>query len=292
MNTFQLSCFLAVADTLNFARAAEQLHVTQPAVTQQIHSLEKELNVKLFRRTTRTVSLTEEGLLFLTDARRMVEISERAKKRFESPYRGEIQTLSLICYSYAQLFMLPQVLKQLVKQYPDLHPRLQVVPFQFLYRLLEEDEADAVIGFREPYFKKIPAIYKEIKKVPVVCACSRENSLSLRQSLTLEDLKNEKLVLFHPTKAQTIVAQIQGQLMGGRAPSEFYFCKSAEAVVVLTQANLGISILPDLFIPPAPSLALVPIEGVEPVSFGIYYKSLQGNAPLKSLIQIMKNQFS
>ena len=49
MNTFQLTCFLAVAETLSFARAAEQLHVTQPAVTQQIKSLEKELNVKLFR---------------------------------------------------------------------------------------------------------------------------------------------------------------------------------------------------------------------------------------------------
>ena len=43
MNTFQISCFLAVAEHLNFAWAAEQLHVTQPAVTQQIHSLEKEL---------------------------------------------------------------------------------------------------------------------------------------------------------------------------------------------------------------------------------------------------------
>ena len=58
MNTFQLSCFLAVAETLSFARAAEQLNITQPAVTHQIHSLETELNVKLFVRTTRTVNLT------------------------------------------------------------------------------------------------------------------------------------------------------------------------------------------------------------------------------------------
>ena len=50
MNTFQISCFLAVAEHLNFARAAEQLHVTQPAVTQQIHSLEKKLGVSLFAR--------------------------------------------------------------------------------------------------------------------------------------------------------------------------------------------------------------------------------------------------
>ena len=288
MNTFQLSCFLAVVETLNFARAAEQLHVTQPAVTQQIHSLEKELNVKLFKRTTRTVKMTEEGLLFLNDARHIVAISERAKKRFENPYGRDIRVLSVGCYSYAQLFLLPDVLRELTQQYTDLHPRLQVVPFQHLYRLLEEDEVDAIIGFREPDSKKITAIYKELKKVPVMCICSDENPLSQRKCVSMEDMKKEKLILLDPAKAQADVAQLQGLLMGGRAASEFYFCESAEAAAVLTKAGLGISILPDLLIPPTLSLARVPIEGVGPVSFGIYYKSVQGNAPLKSLIQIMK----
>lgn len=80
MNTMQLICFLTVAETLNFARAAERLHVTQPAVTQQIHTLEAELSTQLFRRTTRTVELTREGLIFLGDAKAMVEIYGRAKK--------------------------------------------------------------------------------------------------------------------------------------------------------------------------------------------------------------------
>ena len=48
MNTTQLTCFLTVAETLNFAKAAQQLHVTQPAVTQQIHALEEELSFRLF----------------------------------------------------------------------------------------------------------------------------------------------------------------------------------------------------------------------------------------------------
>ena len=136
--------------------------------------------------------------------------------------------------------------------------------------------------------KKISANYREIVKVPVVCICPLDNPLSQRQFVSLDDLKNEKLVLFDPAKAQADAAQLQGQLMGGRAPSEFYFCESAEAVVILVEAGLGISILPDLFIPPDLAMARIPIEGVEPVSFGIYYKSVQGNAPLKELIQIMK----
>ena len=84
MNTFQISCFLAVAEHLNFARAAEQLHVTQPAVTQQIHSLEKELGVSLFARTTRSVRLTQEGRLFLQDARQLFHLATRAKARFQN----------------------------------------------------------------------------------------------------------------------------------------------------------------------------------------------------------------
>ena len=79
MNTAQIRCFLAVADTLNFARAAEQLHLTQPAVTHQIQTLEQELGVKLFARTTRTVRLTEEGGLFLADARGLDALAARAQ---------------------------------------------------------------------------------------------------------------------------------------------------------------------------------------------------------------------
>ena len=88
MNTFQLACFLAVSDTLNFARAAQRLNVTQPAVTHQIRSLEEELNAKLFRRTTRSVELTEAGRLVLHDANRMMTIAMRAEKRFEDPAAG------------------------------------------------------------------------------------------------------------------------------------------------------------------------------------------------------------
>ena len=105
MNTFQLSCFLAVAETLSFARAAEQLNITQPAVTHQIHSLETELNVKLFVRTTRTVNLTQEGTLFLNDARNILALTIRATKRFENPPEQEIQMFSIGWQSQSPMFL-------------------------------------------------------------------------------------------------------------------------------------------------------------------------------------------
>lgn len=293
MNTFQLSCFLAVAETLNFARAAEQLHVTQPAVTQQIHSLEKELGVTLFHRTTRIVRITGEGLAFLGDARRMVDISIQAKKRFEHPGQEAIRNLSVGCHGYAQLFLLSPMLRQLAQQYPDLHPGLRTVPFQHLYRMLDEGEVDLVLAFRQS--ETPPAakcVYRELCRVPMVCLCAADNPLAGRDTVTAEDLRPHRLVLLDPARARLEAAQMQGQLIGDRPPAELYFCESAEAAVVLVEAGFGVSVLPDLFIPPNLSMARIPLEGTEPVSFGVYYKprALQNDPALKSLVHMLRNE--
>lgn len=84
MNTTQLRCFLSVAEYLSFARAAEQLNMTQPAISHQISSLEKELDVQLFVRTTRSVTLTEEGSIFINDAKNIVKLPTAPKPHSKS----------------------------------------------------------------------------------------------------------------------------------------------------------------------------------------------------------------
>ena len=83
MNTFQLECYIALSDTLNYARTAEHMNVSQPAITRQIQSLENELGVKLFKRSTRSVDLTDDGKSFLADAKKILDISQNALQRFE-----------------------------------------------------------------------------------------------------------------------------------------------------------------------------------------------------------------
>lgn len=65
MNTVQLECFIEVSQTLNFSRAAQNLKMTQPAVSHQINSLEAELGTKLFNRTSKSVELTRDGIRFI-----------------------------------------------------------------------------------------------------------------------------------------------------------------------------------------------------------------------------------
>ena len=79
MELRHLRYFVAVAEELNFTRAAEKLHLAQPSLTRQIHNLEEELGVRLLNRTKSVVTLTEEGRSFLIDARKLVAQSVDGK---------------------------------------------------------------------------------------------------------------------------------------------------------------------------------------------------------------------
>lgn len=292
MNTFQLSCFLAVAEYLNFAQAAQALHVTHPAVSQQIKSLEKELGAPLFVRTTRSVSLTEEGKAFLPDAQQIVTLSQRAAKRFGTGLDKPIEMLTIGCYSSACMILLADALEQLRSMRPALHPNLQTIPFRHIYQRLESGDLDAVVGFREAPDTKINAFFKELSKSSIVCVCARNHALAGVKEICMEDLKKEKLVLFMPPKGMVPIMRLQGELMGNRPPSEFYFCESTESIIVLVMAGYGISVLPDFLVPDDPTLAKIPLKDTEPMPFGIYYQSLQGKPGLKAFIQCAKEDFA
>ena len=289
MNTIQLTCFLTVAETLNFARAAEQLHITQPAVTHQIRSLESELNTKLFRRTTRTVELTHAGFIFLNDARSMLEISARAVARFADPSFQEVLRFSVGCPSYAQLFSFPDIFRKLRGLYPQLYPNFQVAPFQHLIRMLEDESVDVVIGFHETDIRKSSSFFRELKQIPLCCVCTKDSPLAELSQMTAADFGKDRLVFHAPFQAPPGVMTYQRSLAAGRLPSDLYFCESPETVLVLVAAGFGASVLPELFIPPDVPLVKIPIADAGPLSMGIYYKSLQENPVLRDFMRLARD---
>lgn len=294
MNTFQLECFLAVADYLNFAKAAEQMKVTQPAVTHQIQSLENELNVKLFHRTTRTVELTVAGNAFLEDARNIVELSRRAVKRFQNEDQIEILDFSIGCTTLAQLEFLPPVLERLVQLYPNLHPKILLVPSAQILLQLDEEVLDIALALKMN-IKKDSLVYRELKKIPAICAFRDDHPFTGRDSVTVADVRKHKLILYHPGSASQEIVRIQHWIAETKKPSELYFCESAEAAMVLVQAGLGVAVLPNIYSfdsPDAhnrfPHIHGCPITDAGERSFGYYYKSLNGKAPVKAFIEILK----
>ena len=111
MDLFQLQSFLRVADEGSITRAAESLFLTQPAVTQQIHSLEKELGTVLFDRTRRGVHLTSAGMVLRDFARQSLSILDEGKQAIADLETGKTGRLILGAGVTTSIFHLPEWLR-------------------------------------------------------------------------------------------------------------------------------------------------------------------------------------
>lgn len=289
VNTIQLSCFISVAESLSFARTAEQLNVTQPTVTHQIQSLESELNVKLFHRSTRFVELTPEGVSFINDAKSIMAIYENAVKRFANPSRTEIITLNIGIFRFSQVKVLPYALRELANLYPNVHPNIQIIPWRQLYHFIEDDTVDIVLSIEDDRAKNSSIIYKELIKSPLVCVCRDDNRLALKETISMEELKNEKLIFHNQSYAIPALSQIQFTLSENRSPVDIHSCDSPNEAMILANAGFGMAILPEFIVPWWNGVTQMKIENSPLLSYGIYYKSNNKNDVLKNFVSIFEN---
>ena len=119
MELRHLRYFLAVAEELNFTRAAEKIHLAQPSLTRQIKNLEDELGVQLFNRTKTQVTLTEEGLRFLVDAKRLVSMSLESIQSIQRFGRGETKHLNVGYMFKFNFDLLPATLRTFYHKSPE-----------------------------------------------------------------------------------------------------------------------------------------------------------------------------
>jgi DNA-binding transcriptional LysR family regulator len=287
VNTFQLRCFLAVADYLNFARAAQELNISQPAISHQIKSLEEELNVKLFHRSTRVVELTLEGRAFLPDAKSIVSIADQAAKRFQDPAERPVTLLTIGGSSYHHLSCLADSLHELSARIDNLHPRLQVAHHDQLFRMLENDTLDVIFEIGEETPPK-GTVYRELCTSAIVCICRKDAALAQNEMLSPEQLRTETLILCDPLSLSTQVAAMQLKLAEGRSPAEVHFSSSVDASIVLALAGFGAAILPDILVPPGDALTKVPIVDAPAVPLGLFYKPHPGDDLLKQFARIAR----
>src|SRR4051794_10340008 len=117
MEIRQLRYFISVAEQLNFTEAAKRLFVAQPSVSQQIASLERSMDVKLFIRDKHSVKLTPAGKVFLNDAIEIVNKSEEALKRAKKAAVGEVGQLSVGFLNAPVKNFLPDLVKEFRKKY-------------------------------------------------------------------------------------------------------------------------------------------------------------------------------
>ncbi len=119
----RLRCFAAVAETLHFGRAAQRLHMAQPPLTRQISALEEELGFRLFDRSSRAVTLTAEGSLFLPYARALLDQLERTAGFARKLAQGLAGHLTL---GYASSIALSDLFTEAIRLFRERHPEVQL----------------------------------------------------------------------------------------------------------------------------------------------------------------------
>ena len=192
MELRHLRYFLAVAEELNFTRAAEKLRLAQPSLTRQIHNLEEELGVRLLDRTKNQVSLTKEGASFLVDARRLVALSLESIKSVQSFGRGESVQLNVGYLFKFNFDLLPATLATFYQNCPDVSVNLfDMSPAEQLRALAARKIDLAFVGLRPtPASKNMTGLAWEcVAHHDVVVVLPEHHPLAKKSKIKIADLK-------------------------------------------------------------------------------------------------------
>ena len=284
MNTIQLECFLAVAEHLNFSRASEVLRITQPAVSHQIQSLEEELDVKLFKRTSKSVSLTQEGIQFLPDAQLILKTALSAKERLGQ--HEQFIPFELGCHNRMELNLLPPILKKLTEFFPLLRPVIQIVPFPSLLSQVENKQVHAAFGIKEEQ-KKSSLYFRELCSAPMACICSPGHPLAQYDSLTKDQLSGS-IIACSPRQIADPIFSIQNSIVAKLRPEQRYFSENMESALTLVKAQIGYTLYPDVIPAQEPDLAYIPVTDIPKMSFGVYYRYDDDHPVLRRFLMLCR----
>lgn len=280
MNTVQLECFVSVAEHLNFSKASKVLKITQPAVSHQIQTLEEELEVKLFHRTSKSVSLTQEGILFLADAQLILKTALSAKERLGM--REHFIPFELGCHNHMELNLLPPILKRLMQEFPLLRPSIRLVPFPSLISLVENNQIQIALGVKEES-QKSTLFFKELCVVPVACVCSPEHPLAQHQALTKDQLKGN-FIACSPRQISNAVFSAQSGVLADLPPEQRFYTENIESALALAKAGIGYTLYPDIPQAREAGLCYLPVHDLPGISFGVYYPYGQNHPVLKRFL--------
>lgn len=195
MELRHLRYFVAVAEALNFTKAATRLHVAQPALSRQVSDLEDELGVDLLKRTSHGVLLTAEGKIFLEDAREILKQAEASVARVRALARGEVGELRVGFVAPLDLHILPRSLAEFQKTTPGVKVALQDLGTDELCDELRAGTLDLAI-MMQPSEEAVTGIeFEEIGRYPFFVAMAPGHPLARMNNVSLETLAKQSLAV-------------------------------------------------------------------------------------------------
>ncbi|HEY5972557.1 MAG TPA: DNA-binding transcriptional regulator OxyR [Pseudoxanthomonas sp.] len=247
MNLRDLKYLLALADHRHFGRAAAACFVSQPTLSTQIKKLEEELGVSLVERAPRKVMLTPAGRDAADRARRIVAEVEQMKEAARRSQDPEAGTVRLGIFPTLGPYLLPHVIPRIRERFPNLELLLIEEKSDVLLSRLHEGKLDAALLALPVNDDQLHSEF--LFEEPFLLAVPENHPLAQRDSLSLAELNDQKLLLLEDGHCLREQALEVCRLSGANEKSEFR-ATSLETLRQMVAANVGITLLPTLAIKP------------------------------------------
>ena len=244
MSDRRLQVFHTVAKLLSFTKAAESLHMTQPAVTFQVRQLEDQFNTRLFNRTRNHITLTEAGNVVYTHAGQIFELYNRMENEVREITGGETGgTLTLGASTTIAEYMLPALLGGFHAVFPATNIQLKVSNTDGIVSMVESNELD--LGVVEAPVHNKNLVVEVCREDRLVCIAPRQHPLAKKNVATIDDLKRYPYICREEGSGTREV--ISEYLERHGAPESALKLSmelgSPEAVKGAVEAGMGISIV-------------------------------------------------
>jgi DNA-binding transcriptional LysR family regulator len=293
MEMRHLRYFVTLAECLHFGRAAIQLRITQPSLSQQIRQLETELQTTLLQRTRRRVQLTESGRLFLEHARDILARTDRAAVIARGASRGDVERLRIGIAYWMDVTSLMAIVRRLDHQQPgvDLEIRTMSVPLQVA--ALQEDRLD--IGFVRPPIAVRSLNSESLVTESFMVALSNRHRLATARRISLPSLAKEPFILYpRDSVPQFHDLTLRFCREAGFTPHVRHEVDHPDLVLRLVAAGMGISLVPaSAHKIRRPGVAYRPVVPSSPIlEIVVAWRRDNGSAILKTFIDLAKQVFA
>ncbi|MBS4208368.1 LysR family transcriptional regulator [Bacillus sp. FJAT-50079] len=236
-----LHVFVIVADKQNFSRAAEELHMTQPAVSQYIRALEDRVGTRLLERTNKYVRLNKAGEIVYHHAKEILGLHTKMQNLVDDLVNKVSGPLSIgASYTFGE-YVLPHIIANLKKDYPDIHPSVTIGNTAKIADLVASHQLD--IGIVEGHFNDAQLIVEDIAEDSMVIVASPQHELVLKGvEIDRKEVEKEMWIVREHGSGTREATEKVFQLLNV-SPTQYMYFSSTQPIKEAVEAGLGISLL-------------------------------------------------
>lgn len=240
---FQLRCFVAVAEELNFRRAAERLNMTQPPLSRRIRLLEDRVGVTLFERTNRRVRLTSAGEDFFANAVELLQRAEYAALSARQAERGEIGTVAMGFVPSAALEFVPRIVSAVAETLPHVTFNATEMMSYEIVEALRSGRLD--LGLTRMPGRRDEITCRRAISEPFILAAPRDHPLATKASVSLADLHGAPFVAYSAERGGYLREVHKGLFAtAGIVPRTTQEVSQTHTMLALVNRGIGVALVP------------------------------------------------